>query len=120
LFRQWEKTTWRDLVNSSRNISTAEAVSTLLYDHEYNLHQRLLDSEGGGTYRELVAGLKPDDNGLCKPLDYAHAQGYFLTNAKQWHGIPIGKRPCEWLLKVYAHLAGWEDTLEPGVMRWTQ
>lgn len=115
-FAGWEKATWKELVEGPRNQSTTEVVQRLVSEHETMLHSRLAESEGGGSYKELVEGIKKLPGTFVKPLPYAHEQGYFLTNAKQWKGIPVGKRPCAHLLKVYLNMAGYRDTNTPGVM----
>lgn len=115
-FASWEATTWRSLVEGPKNVSTMELLRELLSDHEARLHKKLADGDAGATYRQLVEEIGASGQKTARPLDYAHEQGYFLTNAKQWRGIPVGKRPCEHLLKVYMNIAGWRDTLEPGVM----
>jgi hypothetical protein len=64
----------------------------------------------------MVQALTATGAQTVEPLKYANEQGYFLTNAKQWKGIPVGKRPCQYLLKVYMEMAGWTDTNVSGVM----
>jgi hypothetical protein len=118
-FQKWERTTWKDMVEGPRNQPTVNTIKRLVAEHEAMLHQRLEKSEGGASYKEMckgIAALPLADSGLIDPLEYAHSQGYFLTNAKQWKGIPVGKRPCAHLLKVYLNMAGYRDTNSPGMM----
>jgi hypothetical protein len=115
-FATWENATWKALVNGSRNVSTTEVVIRLVEAHEKMLHGKLTASEGGATYKELVAALSTADATTAEPLKFAREQGYFLTNAKQWKGIPVSKRPCQYLLKVFMNMAGWKDSNTPGVM----
>lgn len=115
-FVKWEATTWKALVEGPRNVSTIEGVKTLLEAHEKKLHATLGGGSAGGVYKEILRRADTIPDKRMEMLQFAYKQNYFLTNAKQWHGIPIGLRPCEYLLKVYANLAGWRDTNDAGIM----
>jgi hypothetical protein len=115
-FRAWEETTWKALVESPKNRSTLSVAERLINDHEAMLHKRLQASEGGGLYRELVEKMAEQPGDLVDAMKMARELGYFTTNAKQFKGIPVGKRSNQHLLKVYANMAGWKDTNVPGVL----
>ena len=44
-------------------------------------------------------------------LAKANDMEFFLTNAAQWRGIPVGKRPNAHLLKVWMNMAGWKTRM---------
>lgn len=115
-FREWEATTWKALVASKRNTSTTEVIRGLIEAHEKTLHERLNASEGGGFYKDIVADIEATGKSSIDAMAFAREKGFFTTNAAQFKGIPVGKRSCQHLLKVYLNLAGWKDTNEPGVL----
>lgn len=122
-FRAWEETTWKALVEGPRNVSTANGLIRLLEAHEKDLKQRVVTKsekdDEPDTFQMIVNKIIEAGLTEVNPLKFAREMDppYFITNAKQWKGIPIGKRPLPYLLKVYMELNGFVDTNVPGVMR---
>jgi hypothetical protein len=115
-FKQWESTTWRDLVESAANNPTLDVVKKLVDDQEVYLRKRLEQTDGGQMYKDLVAKIEATGQTSIDALAFAREQGVFVTNAAQFKGIPVGKRANAHLLKVYLNMAGWKDTNTPGVL----
>lgn len=111
-FSEWHETYWRGFVKSDRNQATADVVTTLLERHQEKLLEYLGEREMGATYRELIAAQDGDK------LDI----GQMLKNADMmppWgapKGAVVTKTPVFQMVKQLAILAGWKDTLEPGVL----
>ena len=116
-FRKWEASTWKKLVASPRNTPTSEVARDLMFQHEARLHEDLAGREAGDMYKGLVQELLDSGKEIVRPLALAQGKGQLTTTAKSWTGIPISLRPSQYLLKVYANMMGFADTLEPGVMR---
>lgn len=117
-FREWEATTWKALVESPGNIPTAKLVCDLMFKHEAALHKDLAGRAAGDMYKNVIKDILNTDKTLVRPLDYAQERGYLLSK-DEWRGIPITLRPSQYMLKVYANMAGFKDTLEPGLMQRT-
>lgn len=122
-FRIWEEHVWKKLVEGPRNVSTATGLIRLLEAHEKDLKGRITKKNATDTepdtFQMIVNKIKADGLKEANARVYAQEMDppYFITNAKQWKGIPIGKRPLPYLLKVYMELNGYVDTNTPGVMR---
>lgn len=115
-FHEWEDLYWANFVKGIKNVSTAEVVGDLISSWQEGLHARLMQSEGGQLYRDIIARIEADGLKEVEPLTYAREKmEVFVTNAAQFKGIPVGKRPNAHLLAVYMRLAGWHDTNKPGV-----
>lgn len=123
-FRQWEETYWAEFIsNPKTNVTTAETLINLVQTHEAMLQARIEKKITGDaepdSFQTVVNAILKADLKEVNPLLFAREMDppYFITNAKQWKGIPIGKRPLPYFLKLYMQRAGYEDTNEPGVMR---
>lgn len=111
-FRAWHEDYWADWVDGPANVPTAIVVEQLLADHGAALQSYLADREMGQKWRELIAKQKG------KKLDL----GQMLEDADMmppWgapKGAVVTKTPTFQLVKQLAFLAGWKDTLEPGIV----
>jgi hypothetical protein len=111
-FREWHDGFWKSWVKSDQNVTTAEVVEDLLLGHQTQLTAFLVDREMGQTWRELIAKQKGKTLDLGKMLEAADMMPPWGAPK----GAVVTKTPTFQLVKQLAFLAGWKDTLEPGVV----
>lgn len=117
-FRAWEERTWKKLVDGPRNRTTTEAVEELIDAHEARADDWLINSDGGDFYRKIIARVSKAKGKVIDVMAEAQKDGQtFVCPNESWRHVPVGRRPNMYLFKRYLKLAGWTDTLEPGVMR---
>lgn len=116
-FTNWEKTTWKDLVESERNVSTSEKVQEILEAHEKELIAYVDQKDDGFLrYREIVQKITDSDMKEVDLIRYCEEHKE-MEHKDDWNAVPIAKRPNVYLLKVLMLQAGWVDTNEIGVFR---
>jgi hypothetical protein len=111
-FRDWHESWWKEFVQSPRNIQTSEVVEELLARHQLRLTEFLKEREMGQKWRELIAAQKGKTLDLGKMLEAADMMPPWGAPK----GAVVTKTPTFQLVKQLAFLAGWKDTLEPGVV----
>ena len=115
-FREWESAYWKPFIESPSNVSTGEKIQSLLQQHEDKLHNHMIVTDAGDSYKELIRELQASGEKTADILQYARSKDKMMTDHKKWRGIPISLRPNQHLLKLYANVLGLTDTLEVGVM----
>jgi len=118
-FRQWEATTWRQVIASTLNITTATHLKRMLETAEQEIDDWFTEpSTGtrdlrGGTYKDMADELVKD-----KPL-FINLTEYFgeQYEERSLRRVAVGKRPTFLMLKRLVMLRGYEDTPELGVLK---
>ena len=113
-FREWEETTWRGFTESPRNVTTSTQVESLIHGHEEKAVSHIIDTGVGKSYQAVVEAATATDLKEINLLEFAKSEG-LITDHEDWNGIPMAKRPNIYLMKVFMVLAGWDETVVPGV-----
>jgi hypothetical protein len=111
-FAEWHESYWRPFVAGDRNNSTAEVVGGLLEQHREGMLAYLAEREMGQTYRDLIAQAEGDTLDIGKMLEAAEMMPPWGAPK----GAVVAKTPVFQMVKQLALLAGWKDTLEPGIV----
>ncbi len=114
-FREWEAKWWSALVASERNKPTVDVVDAMLEAFDLRVKGHLVKSDGGDFYKRLIDQIEQDGLTEVDAMAYANKRGIFTCPNISWRQVPVGRRPNMYLMKRYMNLAGWKDTLEPGV-----
>jgi hypothetical protein len=114
-FREWEASSWKQLVDGPWNRTTSEVVQGLVTAHAAALCDKLQNSESGETYRDIISSMLASTKQVFDLKEEARAAGLMVD--KNWEQVPLAKRPNLHMLKVLANQAGLVDMAQPGAVR---
>lgn len=115
-FEAWESKTWKDLVEGSKNISTADHLLRLTAEFEKTVIEYVSYPGRVKSYREMVELVTASDKQQIDMRQEALAHDC-MTAREDWTPTPYTRRPHLLLLKYLFRVAGWIDCIEPGIMR---
>lgn len=118
-FRAWEATTWREVIASALNTTTATHLKEMLVRAEKEIDDWFLEpSTGtrelrGGSYKEEADELVKD-----RP-EFIDLTAHFseLYDERNLRRVAVGKRPTFLMLKRLVMLRGYRDTQQLGVLQ---
>lgn len=111
-FQEWHDTYWKGFVASERNRATATVVAGLLEQHQVRMTEYLAEREMGQSWRDLIAKEDGERLDIGKMLEAADMMPPYGAPK----GAVVTKTPVFQVVKQLAILAGWKDTLEPGIL----